>query len=109
MSKTEFKILFFLFAVSFLLVIGGWIPTQFLDSKSGEFIIRWDNLGISKIGGKSSFLIIELSGIWIVGLNFLLFLELRKKDRFLGILTAVFTFFLSILIFVVFMAIISVN
>lgn len=109
MTKSEPKILFALFGVSFLLTMAGWLSVQFLDSKTGEFIIHWNNLGIDWIGDKSSFSAIGLIGLWSVGLNFLLFIELRKKDEFLSNLIAFSTFFVSVLIFAVFMAIISVN
>jgi len=107
----KFKVNTFSFVVSLALVIGGWLWAYFtLREIELPLVIHFSNItGINQVGYSWDLAKVGIFGILVVVINFLISVELEKRDKFLGKLTSAFTLFLSILIFVYFMAIISVN
>ncbi len=107
----RFKAVSSVFLLSFLFVIGGWLWAFFaLRNISQPLIIHFNNfLGITQIGGLNDLTVVALFGAISLILDFLLALELEERDWFLGKLTAAFGLFFSILLFIGFVAIISVN
>lgn len=107
----KFKVNTLSFVTSLVLVIGGWFWAFWaLREIKLPLIIHFSNInGINQVGYFWDLAKVGIFGILVVAVNFLISVELEKRDKFLGKLTSAFTFFLSILIFVYFMAIISVN
>lgn len=106
----KFKINTFSFGVSLIFVIGGWIWAYLaLRGASTPLILRFNAQGINQVGYFWDLAKVGIFGLGVVAVNFLISIELERRDRFLGKLAAVFTFFLSVLIFIYFAAIISVN
>lgn len=105
------KIISSAFLVSFLLVTIGFVRAYFtLRSVSQPLIIHFNNaLGINQIGGLWDLAAVAVFGLVSLGFDFLLSIELDERDPFLGKITAAAGLFLSILIFIGFSAIISVN
>ncbi len=97
--------------VSLLFVFGGGIWAYFaLQEVSDSIIIEYSSfVGINRVGYFWDLVKVGIFGIIAIGVNFLISVEIEKRDRFLGKLANAFTFFLSVLIFIYFVAIISVN
>ena len=107
----KYKINTVSFITSLILVTGGWFWAYFaLREIKLPLIIHFSNItGINQVGYFWDLAKVGIFGIIVVAVNFLISVELEKRDKFLGKLTSAVTLFLSILIFVYFMAIISVN
>lgn len=105
------KIINSAFLLSFLFVVGGMLWTYFaLRGIASPLILHFNNLlGINQIGNLSDLLRFGGTGLVFVLVNFFLALELEDRDAFLGKLLATATLFMSVIIFVGFAAIISVN
>ncbi len=108
---SKFKIVTSAFAVSFCFVMGGWLWAYLaLRKVSQPLIIHFNNaVGINQIGDLYDLTAVVLFGLIALLLDFCIALELEERDWFLGKLTAAAGLFLSILIFIGFAAIISVN
>ena len=105
------RLLSSLFGGSFLLVLSGifWVYGK-LQSVKGPLVVHFDDLfGISRIGDIFDILQPGFVCLLVILVNFLIALELEEKDRFLPRFLAGMTLFFSILIFISFAAIISVN
>ncbi|MBI3589693.1 MAG: hypothetical protein HY093_04780 [Candidatus Liptonbacteria bacterium] len=99
------------FVVSLVFVLGGWLWAYLaLRTISLPLIIHFSNIsGINQVGYAWDLAKVGLFGILVVMVNFLIAYELELRDKFLAKLASAFTLFLSILIFIYFAAIISVN
>ena len=107
----EHKIVSLVFLLSFILVIGGWLKAYIaLREISQPLIVHFNNaVGINQIGNLGDLAAVGVFGLVALALNFFVSLELDERDPFLGKITAAAGLFLSILIFIGFSAIISVN
>ena len=107
----EHKIVSSVFLLGFLLIVGGWVKAYFaLKSISQPLIVHFNNaVGINQIGGLGDLSAVAVFGLVSLAFDFLLSIELDQRDPFLGTITAAAGLFLSILIFIGFSAIISVN
>ncbi len=105
------KVLSAVFLISFGFVSGAviWAYTATKDIE-GPLVLHFNNIvGINQTGTFLDMLLVGITGAVMVILNFVLALELEARDFFLGKVVAAATLFLSILIFIAFAAIISVN
>ena len=107
----KFKAISSVFLLSFLFVIGAWLWAFFALRKiSQPLIIHFNNvLGISQIGNLNDLSMVAIFGLISLILDFCITLEFEERDWFLGKLAAAFGLFFSILLFIGFAAIISVN
>ena len=107
----KFKTISAVFLLSFLFIVGGWLWAFFALRKiSQPLIIHFnDVLHINQVGSLNDLTIVALFGLISLVLDFLIALELEERDWFLGKLTAAFGLFFSVLLFIGFAAIISVN
>ena len=108
---SQSKVLSGVFLASFGLVSGAviwaYVATKNIE---GPIVVHFNNSdGISQTGTFFDLLLIGVTSAVMVVVNFILALELEARDVFLGKVIAATTFFLSILIFIAFAAIISVN
>ncbi len=97
--------------VSLVLVLGGviwsYLALRVIDT---PIIIQYSSFsGINRVGYIGDLVKVGIFGIVVIFVNFLISGELHKRNSFLGRLGGIFTLFLSILIFIYFAAIISVN
>lgn len=99
------------FVLSFLFVVGGLAWCFFaLRGSSGPLILHFnDILGISQIGSLYDLLGVGALGAVMVVVNFILSAEAHKRSREISWLMAGATIFFSVLLFIGFAAIISVN
>jgi len=105
------KLLSAIFAASLGFVVGGSIwAYAMLRGVPGPIILHFNNIsGISSIGSVFDLFLISITAAAMVIVNFFLALELEARDWFLGKIVAAATLVLSVLIFIAFAAIISVN
>lgn len=97
---------------SMLLVLGGsiWAYAAILSNGSAPYILHFDDVnGITAVGGVWNLVFMGVLGILIVLLNFFLALELEARDKILGKMVAGLTLVIAILLFIGFVAILSVN
>lgn len=99
------------FAVAGTLIAGGGLWAYFaLREVEQVLIIHFNNYArINQIGSLLDLSIIGMWGIVMVGVNFVLALELNEKDWFWGKFLAAATLFMAVLLFIAFAAIVSVN
>ena len=98
--------------VSLVFVASGfiWAEVALRAIQNGPLILHFDDIqGITAIGGLGRFDFIGVMGLAIVILNYLIALELDRRDAFLGKLASVVTLIFALLLFIGFAAIISVN
>ncbi|MEK7507823.1 MAG: hypothetical protein AAB602_01940 [Patescibacteria group bacterium] len=105
------KVLSAIFLASFgfvsAAVIWAYAATKNID---GLIVVHFNNsAGISQAGTFLDLFLIGITGAVMVVVNFILALELEARDFFLGKIVAAATLFFSILIFIAFATIISVN
>ncbi|MBI2623349.1 MAG: hypothetical protein HYW65_02125 [Candidatus Liptonbacteria bacterium] len=100
-----------LFAASLLLVAGGMAWGYFaLRGIAQPLIIHFtERSGITEVGALSSVLLYGVFGLVVCIVNTAIAVPLLTRIRFLGHLLAGATFLVSVLIFIWFAAIISVN
>lgn len=105
------KVLSAVFLTSFGFVSAATIWTYVATKNvGGPIVVHFNNVsGINQIGTFVDLLLVGVTSAVAVIINFFLALELEKRDLFLGKIVAAATLFLSILIFIAFAAIISVN
>lgn len=98
-------------AFSLILILGGWLWAYFkLRVIEVPVVILYNSdQGVTRAGEVGEFLKVAIFGFLVVVINFFITAELEERSRFWAGLSAVFTVFLSILIFIYFAAIISVN
>ncbi len=108
---SKFRTLSALFATSLVLVLGGTLWAYFaLRGATSPIILHFNNLaGINQVGGASEFLLVGLGGLIVVVVNLFLAFELEERDRILGKMVTAATLLFSLLFFIGFAAIISVN
>ncbi len=116
---------------AFALALGGWLWAAFAlgaaanaggaGAASGAagaggasapvpLILHFNNLsGITAVGGMGSIAFMGILGVAVAVMNFAVALELYRRDRFLGKLTAAVTLAFAALLFIAFAAIISAN
>lgn len=105
------KFLIIFFGSSFILLILGFILSflKFYNYPS-QFIVRYsNNLGIISVGGMIYLVLIFISGIVMFLINFILAKKFEERDFFWGKFIAFVNFFICLLIFIYFIAIINVN
>lgn len=97
--------------IGLALVAGGWLwAYAALEGIREPLILRFvGGEGITQTGTLSDISGMGLFGIFSVFVNSVLVFELDRRDEFLGKLIAAFTIVLSVLLFIGFAAIISVN
>ncbi|MEK9180596.1 MAG: hypothetical protein AAB897_04260 [Patescibacteria group bacterium] len=107
----QYKIISTLFVLSFILVLGGALWAYFILSGSAAPLILHFNglIGITQIGGAGRLLGVGIVGAIGVALNFVLAIELERREKIMGKLLAAGTLFLAFLLFLGFASIISVN
>lgn len=110
-EKFPFKYLNFSFFIGLVFVLGGWMWAWIsLGSVELPVIIHFSDIsGINQVGYAGDLAKVGAFGVIVVFINFLISTELERRDKFLGKLAAFVTVFMSILIFIYFAAIISVN
>ncbi len=107
----EHKMVNSIFLFSFLLVFFGWAIAYFSLRKVYQPLVLHfsDAAGINQIGGLGDLSAVAVFAIVSLVFDLLLSIELDKRDPFLGKVTAAAGFFIAVLIFIGFSAIISVN
>lgn len=107
----KFRTTCLVFLTSFIFVLGATLWSYFaLRGLGGPIILHFNNFsGITKIGDLPHLVWVGVSAAVAVVINFLIALELEERDGFLGKLAAAATVLFSLLIFIGFAAIISVN
>lgn len=107
----EHKFVGAVFALSFVLVLFVWARTYFaLRNVTQPIVVHFNDIaGINQIGGLKDLAAVAVFALVSLAVDFLLSLELEKRDNFLGKLTAAVGLFIAILIFIGFSAIIGVN
>jgi hypothetical protein len=87
-----------------------WAYRALGNAGGGSFVLHFNDIsGITSIGGLGTIVFMGISGVLIVLVNGAIALEFESRDRFFGKLIAVLTLFFSVLLFIGFAAIISVN
>lgn len=95
----------------FVLIFGGWL-WAFLKLREVEtpVVILYSNIkGVTRAGEVGEFLKVLVFGLLVILVNFFISAELEERSRFWARLSSFFTVILSVLIFIYFAAIISVN
>jgi hypothetical protein len=108
----KFWVVSLLSLVSLLFVLGGaiWDYVAVLHSGAAPYILHFNDIdGITKVGGISNLVLMGILGVFIVVMNFFITLELEARDKILGKIVAALTLVLAILLFIGFVAILSVN
>jgi len=98
--------------IALFFVIGGflWLLLGLLAIGSGPFILNFNDIqGITRTGGIGDVVTMGILGVLIVIVNFFLAVELDGRDRVLGKMVAGITLVGAILLFIAFVAILSVN
>ena len=98
--------------IALFLVLGGflWLWSALQAAGSGPFILNFNDIqGITRTGGMGDVLAMGILAVFIVVINFFLALELDKRDRMMGKILASLTLAGAILLFITFVAILSVN
>lgn len=101
-----------MFFASFVFAAGGyaWMWFTMRSAGAGPFILHFDDIeGITAVGGLGTLNFMGIFGMLAVLANFAIALELEEKDGFLGKFLGAATLFFSYLLFMAFVAIISVN
>jgi hypothetical protein len=107
----RYKVISAAFGLCFVLVGGGvlWAYVA-LKNVSGPLILHYNSIEyITQIGDLRALLAAGVFGLIALLVNFILALELKEREWFLGELLAAGSVFMSTLIFIAFAAIISVN
>ena|SRR3989344_8711514 len=108
---SQHKEILALFALALLLLAAGFFAAYFSLAPIAEpLILHWSEYtGIDRIGSVFDLALVAATGLvlWLVNLAFALALE--KRDRLLGKIVALGTLFMAALLFLAFVAIISVN
>ena len=97
--------------LSLIFVLGGWVWAFLaLRNISQPLILHFSGqTGIDQTGFEGDLARVGIFGLVVVAINFLIAVELEARDRFLARVTSGVTLFLGLLIFIYFVAIISVN
>lgn len=108
---TKYSLVSSTFLVSAAFVAGGWLwASVALRGATQPIIIHWSSVqGITQIGSVRNLTEAGILGLVVVAVNFFIALALEERDWFLGKLLAAATLVFSILLFIGFAAIISVN
>ena len=107
----RFKTISAAFAVSFILVLGGTFWSWFALKDISQPLILSYGLGIVNKAGGSMWNLVAfgITSAIALSFNFVLALLLEERDWFWGKFLAAASLFLSLLLFIGFAAIISVN
>lgn len=107
----RFKITSAAFLTSLALVLSGWLWAYFsLRSIPSPYILRFvSDVGVTQLGDLEDIAAVGVVALIAVFLNFVLAFELETKSKFLAKLLAFSTLTFTVLIFIGFAAIISVN
>lgn len=108
----KYKLVSTLSLVSVLFILGGfaWAYFTLRAIGGGPFILHFNDIeGITSVGGLGTIVFAGVFGIIAVIMNFFIALEFEERDRFLGKFLAVMTLLFGILLFIAFVAILSVN
>ncbi len=107
----KFRTTSLIFLTSLLFVLGATLWAYFtLRNLAGLIILHFNNFsGITQIGDVSNLVLAGIGAMAVVIINFFIALELEERDKFLGQLAAAATILFSLLTFIGFAAIISVN
>jgi hypothetical protein len=107
----KFRFISSIFLTSLIFIFGGMVWAYFaLRGVKTPLVLHFNNLaGINQIGSSADLLRFGGTAIVFIILDLFLALELETRDIFLGKLLAAAALFFSILIFIGFAAIISVN
>jgi hypothetical protein len=98
--------------IALFFVLGGslWMFFALQSMGSGPFILNFNDIqGITQTGGIGDVAMIGILALLIVIVNFLLAMELDSRDRILGKMVAGMTLAGAILLFIAFVAMLSVN
>lgn len=111
LTAKKHRLIVGVFAISFILVVGGWLWAWFyLQTIDQTLILHFnDRVGINfvgRIGDLTGFVVMALVAVIM---NFILALALEDRGWFLGKLLSAATLAFAVLIFIGFAAIISVN
>jgi len=105
------KLLSSIFFAGILLVLGGWLWAFFaLRGIQEPLILHWNSFaGITDIGGLGEITKLGMLGLMMNVLDLFVALEIKERDNFWGGVLASGALAMSVLIFLGFAAIISVN
>lgn len=100
-----------IFILSAVFILGGSLWAYFSLRNVGQpLVLHFNDLaGITQIGSPAAFLAVGFIALLAILFDFILAVELESRDRFLSRLLAVGALFLSVLLFIGYAAIISVN
>jgi len=105
-SDTAVKVSFIADAV---ILLSGFLSVYIPLRDFPSVVLEFDSFGIHLIGTKLDLVKIALFGAAMIAVNFVLARTLLARAPFMARLTSCITFFISILIFYSFMAILSAN
>jgi hypothetical protein len=108
----KYRLVSLLSLASMLFVLGGsiWAYVVLLGSGSSPYILHFNDIdGITRVGGIENLVLMGILGFFIVVINFFVALELEARDKILGKVVAGLTLVMAILLFLGFVAILSVN
>ncbi len=107
----SYRTILIIFLLSAVFVLGGSLWAYFSLRNVGQpLVLHFNDLaGITQIGNPIAFLAVGFVAILVLIIDFIIVIELEQRDVFLGKLLAVGALFLSILLFIGYAAIISVN
>jgi hypothetical protein len=99
------------FGISFCLVLFGFIWAYVsLSRLTTPIILHFSNAtGIDRIGTMKDIVAMGAFGLLVVAINALFSISLEARDAFWARIVAVATLFMSVLLFILFSVIISVN
>ena len=109
---TTYRLVSLLSLASLLFILGGaiWSYAVLLNSGSAPFILHFNDIdGITNVGTAWNLVFMGILGVLIVVMNFFMALELEARDKVLGKIVAAVTLAGAILLFMGFVAILSVN
>jgi hypothetical protein len=108
---SERKFIIAAFAISFLLVAASWVwAFVYMRGIKQPLVVHFDSFtGINQIGSLATLTGMSITALVALAVDLLLAWEMEKRDSFLGKFLAGFALFFSLLIFLGFSAIISVN
>jgi hypothetical protein len=99
-------------AVALCFVLGGSLWAYFALSAlgSGPVILHFNDIdGITSIGGLGVIIFMGIFGVLVTLMNFAIALEFEERDPFFGKFLASLTLVFAVLLFIAFVAILSVN
>ena len=108
----KYKLISILSVVSILLVLGGffWAYALMRGLGTGPFILHFNDMtGITGVGGLGTIVFMGIFGFVVTVMNGCIALEFESRSSFFGKFIAAITLIFATLLFIGFVAILSVN